>query len=113
MALLAAVSALCALCDLRSAAQHDAGRADVGRMEALLRACSDVLAARRALTLQHGAWLKACLTKLASLLQALKAAPPGDSTATFPLHCLASSAPDGHFGVTSTQAGPSQMWTCA
>ncbi len=76
-ALLAAVSALCALGTLRMLARRQLSRADISAEEALMRAASEILAARRALTQQHGAWVKACLTRLGALLQALKEVPAG------------------------------------
>ena len=76
-ALLAAVSALCALSTLRMSARRQLSRADISAEEALMRAASEILAARRALTQQHGAWVKACLTQLGALLQALKEVPAG------------------------------------
>ncbi|CAL8466575.1 g6111 [Coccomyxa elongata] len=74
-ALLAAVSALRALFELRSAALGRPGCTDAAAEEALLRTASNILTARRALTLQHGAWVKACLARLAALLQAIQHAP--------------------------------------
>ena len=71
------MSALCALCELRSAARRQLSRADISAEEALMRTASGILAARRALTQQHGAWVKFCLTRLAALLQALKETPSG------------------------------------
>lgn len=93
-ALLAAVSALRALVELRSAARGRPGCIDAAAEEAFLRTASNILATRQALTLQHGTWVKACLARLAALLQALQHAPQG----TFP-HLLLF-----HLGLTSSLA---------